>query len=141
MTRPPQPLSLLISNSSYKKVRISKVFDCCPSPLPPKGFNRPSRHSSYIVPQVPMVSLMTITKAFPPFLPHLGPVFNQAVLRGFTLPKLGKPPTVRPISLLNTDFKIYVKILATLLKKCMPLLIGPNQVDFVLSRQALDGTR
>lgn len=59
--------------------------------------------------------------------------------------KPGKDPSMphnfRPISLLNSDLKIYAKIIANHLLEVTPILIGPDQVGFVKGRKALDGTR
>lgn len=61
------------------------------------------------------------------------------------LPKPGKKPespqNFRPISLLNTDLKIYAKIIAKCLAKITPQLVKADQVGFVKSQQAPDGTR
>lgn len=40
----------------------------------------------------------------------------------------------RPISLLNVDFKILSKILATCLQQIMPNIISPDQTGFTLGR-------
>lgn len=96
-------------------------------------------------------------KALTPILsPHLVHLYNKAVSIGKfpkemleaiieTLPKPGKEPNqpqnFRLISLLNSDFKIYSKILANRLLELTPLLLGPEQVSFVKGRQAPDGTR
>lgn len=60
-----------------------------------------------------------------------------------TLPKPGKLPTTplnfKPISLLNSDLKIYAKIIASRLDHLLLALIHPNQVVFIRSRQAPDG--
>lgn len=61
-----------------------------------------------------------------------------------TIPKLGKPSdnpaSYRPVSLLNTDTKLYAKLLATRLPSVILHLIPPDQVGFVAGRQVLDTT-
>lgn len=88
--------------------------------------------------------------------PHLQKLFNEAATsRSFpeemlkaiivTLPKPLKEPTnlqnFRPVSLLNTDLKIFSKIIANRLAEITPSLINMDQVGFVKYRQASDGTR
>lgn len=96
-------------------------------------------------------------RAFAPLLsPHLCTTFRQAMEKGVmpkemlqatvvTLPKPGKTPdqpaNFRPISLLNSDTKLYAKLLANRILKVLPSLIHPDQVGFVRGRQAPDGTR
>lgn len=62
-----------------------------------------------------------------------------------TIPKPGKtmddPAHFRPISLLNSDIKFFSKIIANRLNNVLPELVSPDQVGFVLKRQARDGTR
>lgn len=61
------------------------------------------------------------------------------------MPKPGKPSecpaNFRPISLLNTDTKLYAKLLSKRILQILPTLINPNQVGFIKGRQALEGTR
>ncbi|KAF5335926.1 hypothetical protein D9758_018330 [Tetrapyrgos nigripes] len=47
----------------------------------------------------------------------------------------------RPITLLNTDYKIFTKVLATKLGKVAPSLLHPNQAGFVPGRQISDQTK
>ncbi|CAH2296220.1 Hypothetical predicted protein [Pelobates cultripes] len=62
-----------------------------------------------------------------------------------TLPKPNKPPTncanLRPISLLNSDVKLYAKMLATRVKTLFPTFISPEQAGFVPGKQVGDNTR
>lgn len=61
------------------------------------------------------------------------------------IPKPGKDPldrsNYRPIALLNSDLKIYSKILANRLLLWIPQLIHKDQVGFVPCRQGGDNTR
>lgn len=79
---------------------------------------------------------MNINRAFSASLtPHLCAIFNQAMISGtvlaemlqatvITLPKPGKAPDTpanfRPISLLNSDIKLYAKLLANRKLKKLP---------------------
>lgn len=52
-----------------------------------------------------------------------------------TIPKPGKDPSrpenYRPISVLNSDIKVYAKILARRLMDVLPSIVHPDQVGFV----------
>jgi hypothetical protein len=54
------------------------------------------------------------------------------------IPKKDKDPRYlknwRPISLLNTDYKIITKVLATRIKKVLPTVINPDQVAYLKQR-------
>lgn len=62
-----------------------------------------------------------------------------------TIPKPGKPTyqvtNYRPISLLNTDIKMYAKILSDRINAVLLSLVHSDQVGFVAKRQVRDGTR
>ncbi|KAM8945654.1 galectin-3-binding protein [Pelodytes ibericus] len=61
------------------------------------------------------------------------------------LPKQGKPAdkrsNFRPISLLNTDTKLYARILSNRISSVLHTIIHPDQVGFVTGRQASSNTR
>lgn len=88
--------------------------------------------------------------------PHLQKLFNYAVSTAsfpeemlqatiVALIKPGKKPdcpqNFRPISLLNTDFKIFARIIANSLAIVTLQLVKADQAGFVKGRQAPDGTR
>uniref|UniRef100_A0A8C5MWK9 Reverse transcriptase domain-containing protein n=1 Tax=Leptobrachium leishanense TaxID=445787 RepID=A0A8C5MWK9_9ANUR len=91
----------------------------------------------------------------PQLIPHMAGVFN-ALLTAETfhphslsativvIPKEGKDPlscaSYRPISLLNSDLKIFATILAQRLAHVAPLLVRRDQVGFIPNREARDGT-
>ena len=69
------------------------------------------------------------TAAFPP----------DALLAYITvIPKEGKDPaecgSYRPISLLNTDLKLFTKVLASRLQPWLPELVDLDQVGFIPTR-------
>ncbi|KAI9999450.1 hypothetical protein NQD34_018194 [Periophthalmus magnuspinnatus] len=81
--------------------------------------------------------------------PMLLEVFNEALIRGLLPPsfyeasislihKSGKDPlepsSYRPISLLNVDYKILAKILATRLENILPTVISQDQTGFIKDR-------
>ena len=75
-----------------------------------------------------------------------GDVLHASTLQAqiAVIPKEGKDPSYcgsyRPISLLNTDLKLFTKILATRLQSHLPHLIHLDQVGFVPTREARDNT-
>lgn len=92
----------------------------------------------------------------PVLLPHMANLFSSLMsgtiphsqfLHAFitVIPKPGKDPSLpdnyRPIALLNSDYKIFTKILANRLSLLLPSLVHGDQVGFVPSRQAGDNTR
>lgn len=57
------------------------------------------------------------------------------------LPKVSRPTSgldYRPIALLNTDYKIYARVLLNRLRKHLPDLVAPTQFGFVPGRQVHD---
>ena len=68
---------------------------------------------------------------------------NTAIIS--LLLKKGKDPTdcsnYRPLSLLNTDIKLYAKVLASRLEAHMSYLIDPDQTGFIKTRLASDNIR
>lgn len=68
---------------------------------------------------------------------------RQAVIS--LIPKQGKNPlncsSYRPISLLNTDAKIYAKILAGRLEKVIPTIVSPDQTGFIKNRHSFFNIR
>lgn len=69
--------------------------------------------------------------------------WNSAIIT--LLQKPGKDQTdcssYRPISLLNTDYKLLSFILASRLTKILPQLIDPDQTGFIAQRQLVDNVR
>lgn len=52
-----------------------------------------------------------------------------------------KCSSYRPLSLLNADYKVTSKLLATRLEDIMPKIIHPDQTEFVRNRQGSDNVR
>lgn len=88
--------------------------------------------------------------------PHIATLFEAAIsnnsfppdmLRAYvvTLPKPGKDPNIpanfRPISLLNSDIKLYAKLTVNLFMHIIPQLVQPDQMGFTLGRQSWDAAR
>ena len=61
------------------------------------------------------------------------------------LPKPEKGPlkcrNYRPLSLLNADYKIRSKIIASRIEKVIPRIINPDQSGFIKNRQGEDNVR
>ena len=61
------------------------------------------------------------------------------------IPKKGKDKTIlenlTPISLLNVDYKILIKVVANRIEKILPLLINPDQTGYVKSRYIGENVR
>ena len=61
------------------------------------------------------------------------------------LPKKDKPTDVlnnlRPVTLLNVDYKIATKVIANRLAKVLPDIICPNQIDYVKNRYIGENVR
>lgn len=70
------------------------------------------------------------------------PQFSHSYIT--VIPKPGKDPSIldnyRPIALLNSDYKIFTKILASRLSRIIPKLINRDQVGFVPGRHSGDNT-
>ena len=63
------------------------------------------------------------------------PGFNRGVIS--VIYKKGdpcSPANYRPITLLNTDYRLLSKVLANRLGSCLPGLIGPEQTAFLHGR-------
>lgn len=69
--------------------------------------------------------------------------FNSALLK--VLPKPGRDPELpssyRPILLLNSDYKLYTKILAERLKPILPQIIHEDQTGFISGRHSVTNVR
>uniref|UniRef100_A0A803JHE0 Reverse transcriptase domain-containing protein n=1 Tax=Xenopus tropicalis TaxID=8364 RepID=A0A803JHE0_XENTR len=91
------------------------------------------------------ILLPYLTKLFNSYLQGT-PIPNTTLTSYLTLlPKEGKDITLctnyRPIALLNSDLKLFSKILANRLAPILPHMIHKDQVGFILGRQAGDNTR
>lgn len=86
-----------------------------------------------------------LADVFNTFLSGLPPPlhFNSALLR--VLPKPGRDlelaSSYRPISLLNSDYKLFTKILADRLKAVLPTIIHPDQTGFIQGRHSVTNVR
>lgn len=69
--------------------------------------------------------------------------FSNAIIS--VIYKKGKDPvqcgSYRPISLLNTDYKIETKMIARRLEKHLPSLMNPDQTGFIRNRLSSDNLR
>ena len=61
------------------------------------------------------------------------------------IPKPNKDTTVldnlRPISLLNTDYKILTRVIAKRLEKVLPKIINPDQTGYIKNRYIGENVR
>lgn len=77
---------------------------------------------------------------------NTGTTLHETTLQAHiaVIPKEGKDPSLcgsyRPISLLNTDLKLFTKIIATRIQQHLPTLIHLDQVGFVPHRESRDNT-
>ena len=73
----------------------------------------------------------------------LPPTWREATIS--VIPKEGKDRlecgSYRPISVLNTDYKLYTSILAKKVEKILPQIINTDQTGFILQRQTHDNIR
>ncbi len=74
---------------------------------------------------------------------ELPETLNQALIT--VLLKPGKDPNLctsyRPISLLNSDYKILTKMIALRLERVLPSLIHMDQTGFIKNRSSFDNIR
>lgn len=135
----PEWAATLIKPISVEEVRVAiKKLKCNKAPGPDGLSNE---YYKILGPKL----LSTLALVFNRLLDgeQLPLYFNSALLR--VLHKPGRDPELpasyRPISLLNTDYKIYTKILADRLKPIMPTVIHEDQTGFIAGRQSVTNVR
>lgn len=105
----------------------------------PDGF--PSEFYSAFSQQLALIFATVCTDSFN--RGSLPDTLNQACIT--LLPKKDKDPlkcsSYRPVSLLNSDYKILAKVLALRLEQVLPCVISPDQTGFVKDRRSFFGIR